>query len=401
MIYFDNASTSFPKPVEVIQGVQSLMENSSGNAMRTTSTEKTDIVFETRKKIAKPFNVKFPTSIVFTSNSTESLNTIIEGYLKPGDHVVSSAIEHNSVVRPLVRLHKERNIALSWVPVNEFGLINPNDVIEAITEKTTLVIINHASNVTGTIQDVESIGEQLQAYPDVKFLIDASQTAGHIPIDNQRIKADFIAFTGHKALLGISGVGGYYINPEIKIRPLKVGGTGVLSELLVQPEGMPLHYESGTLNTIGIGALFYGINYIDKFGIENISKELIEKTAQVIERLGSFSEVKIYSQKNASGIVSFNIDGIIPSRLSTFLSEDANISTRSGLMCAPFIHEFINTNPFGCVRISMSHFTTQKEIDTFVDYIAKVIHNLPEIRNINIPKVYSNPSIYDFNEEGA
>lgn len=133
MIYFDNASTSFPKPVEVIQGVQSLMENSSGNAMRTTSTEKTDIVFETRKKIAKLFNVKFPTSIVFTSNSTESLNTIIEGYLKPGDHVVSSAIEHNSVVRPLVRLHKERNIALSWVPVNEFGLINPNDVIEAIT----------------------------------------------------------------------------------------------------------------------------------------------------------------------------------------------------------------------------------------------------------------------------
>ena len=121
----------------------------------------------------------------------------------------------------------------------------------------------------------------------------------------------------------------------------------------------------------------------------------------MIERLGSFSEVKIYSQKNASGIVSFNIDGIIPSRLSTFLSEDANISTRSGLMCAPFTHEFINTNPFGCVRISMSHFTTQKEIDTFVDYIAKVIHNLPEIRNINIPKVYSNPSIYDFNEEGA
>ena len=171
MIYFDNASTSFPKPVEVIQGVQSLMENSSGNAMRTTSTEKTDIVFETRKKIAKLFNVKFPTSIVFTSNSTESLNTIIEGYLKPGDHVVSSAIEHNSVVRPLVRLHKERNIALSWVPVNEFGLINPNDVIEAITEKTTLVIINHASNVTGTIQDVESIGEQLQAYPDVKFAL--------------------------------------------------------------------------------------------------------------------------------------------------------------------------------------------------------------------------------------
>lgn len=399
MIYFDNASTSFPKPTEVIDGVHNLITNASGNAMRTTSTEDTDIVFETRKKMAKLLNVKFPTSIVFTSNATESLNAIIDGYLKFGDHVVSTAIEHNSVIRPLVRLEKERAVEISWVPVDKIGTINPDDIFNMITTKTRLVIVNHASNVTGTIQDIESIGRRLQKYPNVRFLIDASQTVGHINIDNEVIKADFIAFTGHKALLGISGVGGYYINPEIQIRPIKVGGTGVLSELLVQPAGSPLHYESGTMNMIGIGSLYYGINYLNRIGIENISRDLHVKTRRIIEQLSTFKEITLYSLPNASGIVSFNINGIIPSRLSTFLADNASISNRSGLMCAPFIHEFIKTNPFGCVRISLSHFTTQDEIKIFINYIGQIIADLDKVKNINIPVVYSNPSIYDFQKK--
>lgn len=397
MIYFDNASTSFPKPEMVRKGVADLIENTTGSSMRTANTEKTDIIFETRKKLAKLLSVDFPTSIIFSSNATDSLNMIINGFLKEGDHVVSTAIEHNSVVRPLIRLHKEKNVKISWIKSDCYGYVDPDEVINAVDENTKLVIVNHASNVTGTVQDVEKIGQKLKEYPNTRFLVDASQTIGHIPIDNKKINADFIAFTGHKALMGITGVGGYYINPEIEIRPLKVGGTGVLSELLVQPKGAPLEYEAGTMNTIGIGSLSYGIDYLNKIGISEISKELVQKTRLLIEKLSRLDNISIYSKPNPVGIVSFNIKGIIPSRLSTFLSEDADIKTRSGIICAPFIHEFLKTNPFGCVRVSMSHFNTEDEIDKIVDYISGVINNLDNVKNINIPNIYTSPSIYDFN----
>lgn len=398
MIYFDNASTSYPKPDIVKKGVTELINSSTGSSMRTASTEKTDIIFETRQKIANLLNIKFPTSIIFTSNATDSLNTIIDGFLKEGDHVISTAIEHNSVVRPLIRLRKERKIQTTWVKCDKNGYIDPDEILNSITNKTRLVIVNHASNVTGAVQDVEKIGSALEKYPNIKFLLDASQSIGHIPIDNQKIKADFIAFTGHKALNGITGVGGFYINPEVEIRSFKVGGTGVLSELLVQPKGIPLQYEAGTMNTIGIGSLSYGIDYLNNIGITQISTDLLQKTKTIINKLSSLEHVIVYSKPNPIGIVSFNIESIIPSRLSTFLAENADINTRAGIICAPFIHEFLNTNPFGCVRVSLSRFNTYNEIDSFIDYITTIISNINDIRNIKTPNIYSSPSIYDYND---
>lgn len=173
MIYFDNASTSFPKPEIVKKGVANLIENSTGSSMRTANTEKTDIIFETRKKLAKLLNVDFPTSIIFSSNATDSLNMIIDGFLKEGDHVVSTAIEHNSVVRPLIRLRKERNVKISWVKSDCYGYVEPDEVINAVDENTKLVIVNHAANVTGTVQNVEKIGQKLKEYPNTRFLVDA------------------------------------------------------------------------------------------------------------------------------------------------------------------------------------------------------------------------------------
>lgn len=395
MIYFDNASTSYPKPEEVVNGVNELICNSAGSSMRTANTEKVDIIFKTRELVANILNVKYPTSIVFTANATESLNSIIDGFLSEGDTVVTTAIEHNSVIRPLIRLKHEKGINIKWIKSDEFGYVNPDEVVKQVNETTKLVIMNHASNVTGMVQNIEKVGKALAKYPKVKFLVDAAQTLGHIPFDNEKVNADFISFTGHKGLLGITGVGGYYINPQINIRPLKVGGTGVLSELLVQPAGSPLHYEAGTLNQVGIGSLYYGISHLNKVGIENISTSLLNKTNLLITKLKKLDHVTVYSKPNFVGIVSFNVDEVIPSRLSTFLLEDYDIKTRSGLMCAPFVHEFLGTNPYGCIRASLSIKNTEKDILDFVEAIRKVTQNYNDIRNIRIPNIYSSPSIYN------
>ena len=255
--------------------------------------------------------------------------------------------------------------------------------------------MNHASYVTGMVQNIEKVGQALKEYPNVRFLVDAAQTLGHIPFDNEKVKADFISFTGHKGLLGITGVGGYYINPQINMRPLKVGGTGVLSELLVQPAGVPLHYESGTLNQVGIGSLYYGISYLNEVGIKSIATSLLDKTKLLITNLKKLDHITVYSKPNSVGIVSFNVNEVIPSRLSTFLLEDYDIKTRSGLMCAPFIHEFLGTNPYGCIRASLSIKNTKKDILDFVGAISKVTQNYNDIRNIRIPDIYSSPSIYN------
>lgn len=392
-MYFDNAATSYPKPQVVKQAVIDFFNEENGSFQRT-DTENSDFIFKTREKIARLLNVESPSNIVFTSNSTESLNMIIQGFLKKGNHVITTATEHNSVIRPLIRLRKEKMIKISWIECNRNGLIKPSDIMKNIRDNTTLIIVNHGSNVTGQVQDIEQIGNMLKKYGGkIKFLVDISQTAGHIKIDNSKIGADFLAFTGHKALLGLPGIGGFYINPEIDLTPLKVGGTGVLSELLEQPKAVPLRYESGTMNTIGILSLYHSIDYLNSLTLDKIESQLKQKTKYFIDRLSKLDNFEIYSLENPLGIVSFNVKGIVPSRISHFLLKDLNLKSRSGLHCAPFIHEFLHKNPFGCVRLSMSYDTTNDEIDTVCNYLERLNENVAVIQNIKLPKIYEMPSI--------
>lgn len=261
-MYFDSAATSFPKPKKVIKGVEEVLVNKFGSYNRSSDTELGDLIYLTRKKIADFFNIRFANSIVFTQNATESLNIVINGVLAEGDEVITTATEHNSVIRPLLKLSKERNLKVHFVECNNRGFIDQNKIIELINDHTKLVIVNQGSNVTGAIQEINKVSEIVSNLSNSYLLVDISQTAGHINVDNQVLKADFLAFTGHKGLMGIQGIGGLYINPEILISPLKVGGTGVLSELLVQPHGTPIHYEAGTPNIPGISSLFWSIDFI-------------------------------------------------------------------------------------------------------------------------------------------
>lgn len=397
MVYLDNGSTSFPKPEYVLKKTFKAVSENYGSSMRSSSTENNDIIYETRKKLAKLMNVPFASNVIFTSNSTEALNAIINGFLNEGDRVISTAIEHNSVVRPLAKLRKSKHIKTNWVKCDGKGLVDPDEMINLIKEKKPkLVIMNHASNITGKVQNVEKVGNFIDKLPNTYFLVDASQSLGHIPFDNEKIKADFIAFTGHKALLGFSGIGGYYIKPNIQIEPLKVGGTGVLSELVCQPAGGPVHYECGTQNIVGITSLYYSLDFLNELNVENVKKELLEKTEYLISKLNHFSDVNVYSEKNPVGIVSFNIKGIVPSRLSTILSENYNIVTCAGLICAPFIHEFLGSNPFGIIRASVSHFTSKEDMDQLINAIEDILTNIDNMRNINFPQEYVNPSIYDY-----
>ncbi|MED1562294.1 cysteine desulfurase [Alkalihalobacillus alcalophilus ATCC 27647 = CGMCC 1.3604] len=393
-MYFDNASTSFPKPQAVIEGINNYLAYEQGNSQRTTGKKNTDMIYETRKKLANFFGVKSINSMIFTSNATESINVIIYGLLEQGDHVVTTATEHNSVLRPLLDLKEKGIITISWVDCDSYGAINASSVIKKVKENTKLVIVNHGSNVTGAIQDIEKIGSQLKS-TDAHFLIDTSQTAGHIHIDNKNILADFIVFTGHKGLLGCTGIGGFYINPEVQINPLKIGGTGVLSELLSQPQGLPLKYESGTLNSLGIHSLYHSLDYLNSISIDTIGKKLEKNTDWIVKRISGYEDIEVYSRKNKLGIVSFNISKVQPVRVSHFLEEGIKLKSRAGLLCAPLIHEHLNTNPFGCVRVSISHFTTDEEIEKFLRFIDEIIHNLSNIRNIKVPQVYETPTIYN------
>lgn len=394
-MYLDNASTSYPKPDCVKNGILNFFSNGEGSFSRSYSTEDIDFIYSTRKKLAHLLNIPFPNNIVFTQNSTEALNLIIDGFLNENDEVITTAIEHNSVIRPLIRKKEEENIRINWIKCDGTGYVDANELISKINPNTKLVIMNHVSNVTGMTQEIEKVGQYIKELENTSFLVDASQSLGHELFNNANVQADFIAFTGHKALLGTTGIGGCYINPSLDVRPLKVGGTGVLSELLVQPIGTPLHYESGTLNSFGIISLYHSLDYLSDIGIYNIQKFMISKTEQIINKLKAYKEIILYSEKNASGIVSFNINGLVPSRVSHFLLENYGIITRSGMMCAPFIHEFLQDGPFGCVRISLSYETSDEEIKDFMFAISEIIDNIEKAKNINIPTNYDIPSIYN------
>ncbi len=372
MVYLNNAATAYPRPSEVISSVSFFLNSPPFNPSRTGFDNPcNDIINSCRKKLALLFNIPGAERIVFTSGGTESLNLAIKGLPLSDKHVITTATEHNSVLRPLKQLEREGRISLSIISCDKYGYIDPEDIKKEINKNTALIVVNHCSNVTGAIQDIEAIGE-ISGNNGLIFLVDGSQSAGTTPVSLEKI--DLFAFTGHKALYGLPGTGGLYIREGLYLNPLKTGGTGIKSELLHQPEEMPLYYEGGTPNLPGIVALSSGLDFILKIGIEKI-KEWKEKLfLKIINEMERIPEIVIYNKKDIpSQILSFNIKGMEPGDAGYILEQSFGIITRTGLHCAPLIHKFLGSHPRGSVRISPSYFTTLEEIDCFLEAMKNMV----------------------------
>jgi len=377
MIYLDNAATSFPKPETVIKAVAECLQSYCANPGRSghkLSIEAARIVFEARETVAEFFNVTDSRNIIFTANATMAINTAFASLLDKGDHVVVSPMEHNAVMRPLRYLEQEGTITLDILKSDRNGAII-GDVTQILQPNTKLVVINHASNVNGLIQDIVTVVSKIKAYnSSIAVLIDASQSAGIVPIDVKKIQCDFLAFTGHKALYGPQGIGGLIVNTTIPLKPFIMGGTGSKSESQYQPEFLPDKFESGTLNLPGIAGLHAGIEYI-KPRIDEIRNKEKAHIKKIIECIAAIKNCNIYWSKNTEsqiGIVSFTHESIACSEIGQRLNDEFSICVRVGLHCAPLAHETLGTYPDGTVRISVGAFTSDDEIDVMCKAIETI-----------------------------
>ena len=379
MIYLDNAATSFPKPESVYQAVDHFNRYIGANPGRSgyaTAREASQIVTEAREALARLFNVDEPSQIVFTSNATEALNLGLKGLLLPGDHIVTTVTEHNSVLRPLRSLAKQRRVAVTWVECDGTGFIDPAGIRAALRSDTRLVCMTHASNVTGTVHDISTISGLVHENGTL-LMVDAAQTAGCVPIDVQEMQIDLLAFTGHKGLLGPQGTGGLYIKPglETQIHPLVEGGTGSQSSSDLQPEKMPDRFEGGTRNTPGLAALGAGVRLVLETGVEAIQAHERALTERLLDRLASIPGVRIYGPPRGShrvAVVSFMLDNWPPLNLAHILASGFDIATRSGLHCAPLIHQYLGTSDTGTVRASIGHSSTTDDIEALCDALEQI-----------------------------
>ena len=375
MIYLDNAATTMHKPQEVIDAVVaalSLMGN-AGRGVNDASLSASRIIYDTREKLCHLFHGTNARQIAFTNNSTESLNIAIKGILNPGDHVITTMLEHNSVLRPLYEM-EARGVKLTIVKSNEQGTLNIQDIEDAITEETKLIICTNGSNLTGNYIDLKPIGEMAHKH-GVLFAVDASQTAGVFPIDVQDMQIDILCFTGHKGLLGPQGTGGIYVREGLSVRPLKSGGSGVQTYSKIHPAEMPTALEAGTLNGHGIAGLHAALEYLEKTGIDSIRNREQDLMWRFYEGVKDIPNVKIYgdfSTKNRCAVVTLNIGDYDSSEVSDALLTEYNISTRSGGHCAPLMHEALGTVEQGAVRFSFSHYNTEEEVDTAIKAIREL-----------------------------
>jgi len=376
LIYMDNAATSYPKPDAVIQAMTDYMKNIGANSGRSghrLAIEAGRIVYETREAVAELFNISDPLRIVFCSNATEALNLAMRGFLKAGDGVITSSIEHNSVMRPL-RALEEEGVEVTVVNCSSQGFLQQRDVQSAVKPNTKLIVLNHASNVAGSILPVAEVGK-IARENNLVLLVDAAQTAGAYPIDVEAMNIDLLAFTGHKTMLGPQGTGGLYIREGIDLKPLKFGGTGSRSEEERQPDFLPDKYESGTLNVVGLAGLAAGVRFVLTEGVELIREEEKKLTDRLLDGLANIDSITIYGgldAENRVGLVSFNIDGLLPSEVGFQLDEEYEIMCRVGLHCAPAAHKTIGTFPTGAVRLSLSHFTTEEDIEKTIRAVEKI-----------------------------
>lgn len=375
MIYMDNAATTMQKPKEVIQAVAAAME-SMGNAGRGAhgaSLNASRTVYDTRELLCRFFNGSSPRQIVFTANSTESLNIAIKGVLNPGDHVVTTVMEHNSVLRPLYEM-EEKGVELTFVKTDERGVMDLADLEAAIRPDTKAIVCTNGSNLTGNYVDVEAVGAIAAKY-NVLFVVDASQTAGVFPIDVQEMHIDILCFTGHKSLLGPQGTGGMYVREGLEVRPLLSGGSGVQTYSKTHPKEMPTALEAGTLNGHGIAGLHAAVEYLMAEGIDKIRTREQELMWRFYEGVKDISNVKVYgdfSTKNRCPIVTLNIGAYDSSEVGDALLMDYDISIRPGAHCAPLMHEALGTVGQGAVRFSFSHYNTEEEVDTAIRAIQEL-----------------------------
>jgi len=376
MIYLDNSATSWPKPDCVAEAMVRFLREAGANPGRSghrMSVQAARVVEETREAVAKILNVADPLRIVFCQNATDALNLALQSILKPGDHVVTSSMEHNSVMRPLRNLER-KGVSLSVVPCSREGFLDPGAVEREIRPETAMVVVNHASNVSGTLLPVREAGEVTRRR-GVLLLVDAAQTAGAYPIDFESEGIDLLAFTGHKALYGPMGTGGLVLGERVeveKMEPVRRGGTGSRSEYEEQPDFLPDKFESGTLNAVGLAGLGAGVSWVLERGVESIRKRELELVELMLEGLKEIPGVHIAGPEGAEarvGTVSFTIDGLDPAAVALDLDRAYDVMTRVGLHCAPAAHRTLGTFPAGTVRFSVGAFTTEEEIEKAVSAV--------------------------------
>ena len=374
MIYFDNAATTLHKPPEVIEAVVHAM-TTSGNASRGTHTGSlaaSRTVYETRKKIADFFHCSRADHVIFTSNSTEALNIAICGTLGKGDHIISTDLEHNSVLRPLYYL-EEQGASLTFLSANKKGCIDYDDFKRSIKPNTKAIVCTHASNLTGNVLDIERIGHIAKAH-NLLFIVDASQSAGCIEINMETMNIDILCFTGHKSLLGPQGTGGLCIHESVEIRPFKRGGSGIHSYEKGQPQAYPARLEAGTLNSHGIAGLCAAINYINTIPV--IAKKEQELLWHFYKGICNIPKIHIYGDfdtKERASILSLNIEGYDSGTVSDLLSQEYDIATRPGAHCAPRMHQALGTTETGAVRFSFSSFNTMEEVETAIRALKELV----------------------------
>lgn len=378
MIYFDNAATTLHKPQEVIEAVIKAM-SSMGNAGRgntSASMEATHTVFDTRENLAKFFNIKDSSRIAFTCNSTEALNIAIKGIFKNGDNIITTMLEHNSVLRPLYEM-EEKGVELSFVKADKLGNISYEKMESFIKNNTKAIICTHGSNFTGNLIDIKRVGEICKKY-NLLFIVDASQTAGVFPIDVEDMNIDILCFTGHKSLLGPQGTGGIFVREGVEIKPLKSGGTGILTYSKSQPQIMPTYLEAGTLNGHGIAGLNAGIEFINKIGMNKIREKEDSLMWRFYNGVKNLSHIKIYgdfSKKERCPIVTLNIGEYDSGDIAEELL-NLGISTRAGGHCAPLMHEALGTVEQGAVRFSFGYFNTEEEVDKVIEILKNIINEI-------------------------
>ena len=370
MIYLDNAATTLHKPPQVMDAVVRAM-TAMGNAARGAhggALEASRAVYAARVKLAKLFGCPRPDHVVFTANSTEALNLAISGILRPGDHVVTTDCEHNSVLRPLYRLEEERGVTLGIVPADRLGRVDYGAFERLVGPQTRAVVCTHASNLTGNVLDLARIGGTAHRQGAL-LVVDASQTAGAIPIDMEAMHIDVLCFTGHKGLMGPQGTGGLCIRPGVEIAPWKVGGSGVHSYDRHQPQEYPTRLEAGTLNSHGIAGLSAALDFISEVGvaaIEEKERALMDRFYRAVSATEGVTVYGDFSQARRSAIVTLNIRDYDSAAVSDELSESYGIATRPGAHCAPRMHEALGTTDRGAVRFSFSWFNTEDEVDAAI-----------------------------------
>jgi cysteine desulfurase/selenocysteine lyase len=379
LIYLDNAATSYPKPDEVYTFMDSFYRHFGVNPGRSgydLCMETGALVDTTRKMLADFFNGNDSNRLCFSYNSTDALNLIIFGMLKQGDHAITTTLEHNSVLRPLYHQNKFSGVEVDYIPFDTNGFVDPDDFKKKIKANTRLVIVNHGSNVIGTIQPIEAIGRICREY-GVPFALDASQSAGKVPIDIEQLHVDIVAFTGHKSLLGPTGIGGLYVREGIDIRHTRAGGTGVRSAHRMHLDEYPYRLEYGTGNVMGIAGLHAGLKWIKERGIDKICDHEMKLTRMLRDGLGELNDVSLYCQDDLTdhiSVMSFNIGKMEAVNAGTLLDGEYNIACRTGLHCAPLVHEQLGTaQNGGSVRMSIGPFNTEDHIKAAIDAVGEIV----------------------------